>query len=99
MNKTIPIMCIVFFFTIISILLIYPQFEDNRKRNLVIREVDGTIPGFFHMSDQLKGIFHNCNCQEDPERTCEHTLIHWQNSTHYIDNNVCEFVPISVADK
>ena len=44
-----------------------------------------------YISDILKGIFHNCNCKEDPERTCEDTLIEWHNSTHYIDNNICEF--------
>lgn len=43
---------------------------------------------------QLKEIFGSCNCQTDPERTCEHTLIVWQNSTHYIDNNLCEFITL-----
>ncbi len=47
-----------------------------------------------YISDILKEIFANCNCQEDPERTCEHTFIDWQNSTHYIDNNLCEFIPL-----
>ena len=44
--------------------------------------------------DDLKGIFGNCNCQEDPERTCEQTLIVWQNSTHYIDNNLCQYITL-----
>ena len=41
--------------------------------------------------EQLKEIIDNCNCQADPERTCEHTFIDWQNSTHYIDNNICKW--------
>lgn len=44
--------------------------------------------------DQLRGIFGNCNCQADPERTCTQTLIDWQNSTHYIDNNLCEYITL-----
>ena len=49
-------------------------------------------PELENTPDDLKGIFHNCNCKEDPERTCEDTLIEWHNSTHYIDNNICEFI-------
>ncbi len=41
--------------------------------------------------DDLKGIFGNCKCQEDPERTCTQTFIDWENSTHYIDNNICKW--------
>ncbi len=44
--------------------------------------------------DQLKEIFGNCNCDADPERTCEHTFVDWQNSTHYIDSNLCEWQEI-----
>lgn len=44
--------------------------------------------------DQLRGIFGNCNCQADPERTCTQTFIDWQNSTHYIDNNLCEYITL-----
>lgn len=48
--------------------------------------------------DQLKWIFGNCNCQADPERTCEHTFVDWQNSTHYIDNNLCAFITLEERD-
>ena len=44
--------------------------------------------------DNLKGIFGNCKCQEDPERTCTQTFIDWENSTHYIDNNLCKFITL-----
>ena len=44
--------------------------------------------------DDLKGIFGNCKCQEDPERTCTETFIDWENSTHYIDNNLCKFITL-----
>ena len=47
--------------------------------------------------DQLKGILGSCACQErvktnpDTIERCPQPLIDWQNSTHYIDNNVCEW--------
>ncbi len=39
----------------------------------------------------LEQVLESCECQDDPERTCEHTLIEWLNFTHRIDNNLCEF--------
>ena len=48
-------------------------------------------------SDQLKGIFGNCACQErvktnsDTVERCPQPFIDWKNSTHYIDNNICEW--------
>ena len=50
--------------------------------------------------DQLEGVLGNCACQEriraNPEtnEACTQELIDWQNSTHYIDNNVCKFLEI-----
>jgi len=49
---------------------------------------------------QLKGIFVNCACQErvknnpDTIERCIQPFIDWQNSTHYIDNNICEWKEI-----
>jgi hypothetical protein len=50
--------------------------------------------------DQLEGVLGNCACQErirnNPEtnEVCTQELIDWQNSTYYIDNNVCKFLEI-----
>jgi hypothetical protein len=50
--------------------------------------------------DQLEGIFASCACQErvkaNPETNmlCTQPLIDWENSTHYIDNNLCEFITL-----
>ena len=50
--------------------------------------------------EQLKGIFGNCACQErvktnpDTIERCPQSFIDWQNSTHYIDNNICEWQKI-----
>ena len=47
--------------------------------------------------DQLRGIFGNCACQErvktnpDTLELCTQPFIDWENSTHYIDNNICEW--------
>lgn len=43
---------------------------------------------------QLREIFSSCACTADPKNTCPQSLIDWQNSTHYIDNNVCKFLEI-----
>ena len=58
-----------------------------------IREFESNnIPG------QLKGIFGSCACQEriktnpDTIERCPEPFIDWQNSTHYIDNNLCKWV-------
>jgi hypothetical protein len=47
--------------------------------------------------DQLEAIFGLCACQErvkanpDTIERCPEPFIDWQNSTHYIDNNICEW--------
>ena len=47
--------------------------------------------------DQLKGILGSCACQErtksfpESNERCPQSFIDWQNSTHYIDNNICEW--------
>ena len=43
---------------------------------------------------QLREIFSSCACTADPKNTCTQPFIDWQNSTHYIDNNVCKFLEI-----
>jgi hypothetical protein len=49
-------------------------------------------------SEQLEGIFASCACQKrvkaNPETNnlCTQPLIDWENSTHYIDNNICKFM-------
>ena len=45
--------------------------------------------------EQLRGIFGNCACQErqnpDTNQLCTQPFIDWENATHYIDNNICEW--------
>lgn len=45
--------------------------------------------------DQLRGIFVNCACQKnqnpDKNMLCTQPFIDWENATHYIDNNICEW--------
>ena len=47
--------------------------------------------------DQLDGILGSCECQErvktnpDTIERCPEPFIDWQNSTHYIDNNLCKW--------
>ena len=47
--------------------------------------------------DQLRGIFGNCACQErtksnsDTMERCIQPDLSWENSTHYIDNSICEW--------
>lgn len=54
--------------------------------------------------EQLESIFSRCACQErvknnpDTNMLCLGTLIDWQNSTHYIDNNLCKFIPLPFDD-
>ena len=43
---------------------------------------------------QLREILGICACTADPNRTCPEPFVDWQNSTHYIDNNVCTFLDI-----
>jgi len=60
--------------------------------NLSIREFESN-----NTPDQLKGIFSNCACQErvnsnpDTVERCTQPFIDWENSTHYIDNNICKW--------
>jgi len=45
--------------------------------------------------EQLRAVFANCACQEnqnpDKNMLCTQPFIAWENSTHYIDNNICEW--------
>ncbi len=45
--------------------------------------------------NQLRGIFANCACQDkqnlDTNMLCTQPFIDWENFTHYIDNNICEW--------
>ena len=51
--------------------------------------------------EQLKAIFGSCACQErvranpDTIERCTQPFIDWQNSTHYIDNNICGWQKIT----
>ncbi len=55
-----------------------------------------------NIPDQLQGVFGNCACQErvesnpDTVERCPQPYISWENSTHYIDNNICEWQKNSV---
>lgn len=100
MNKTIPIIIVILFFSVISLLLIYPQFEDNRKQNLEwsIREPDRSNPEYNDSPKKLELVLESCECQDDPERGCFVPLIKWQNQTHYIDNNECEFIALKIIE-
>lgn len=50
-----------------------------------------------NISDQLKGVLGNCACQErvksnpDTMVVCNQPGLVWENSTHYINNNICEW--------
>ena len=50
-----------------------------------------------NIPDQLRGVFGNCACHErvkqnpDTMERCPQPYISWENSTHYIDNNICEW--------
>ena len=50
--------------------------------------------------EQLESIFSRCDCQErvknnpGTNQLCLGSLVDWQNSTHYIDNNLCEFITL-----
>lgn len=51
----------------------------------------------YNTPDGLKGVFGNCACQErtktnpDTMERCPQPEYSWENSTHYINNNVCEW--------
>ncbi len=83
MNKkqAVIIIGVILIISIISIVIIdsYITQRDFESKN---------TPG------QLRGISGLCNCKLDPERTCPEPFIDWQNSTHYIDNNLCEFITL-----
>ena len=55
-----------------------------------------------NIPDQLGEVFGNCACQEkakqnpDTMERCSQPYISWENSTHYIDNNICEWQKNSV---
>lgn len=48
-------------------------------------------------SEQLQGVFDSCLCQErikvnpDMIERCTDHFVDWENATHYIDNNICEW--------
>lgn len=50
--------------------------------------------------EQLKAILVKCDCENkiktfpQQDELCIGPLTYWQNSTHYIDNNICKFVDI-----
>jgi|CXWL01.1.fsa_nt_gi hypothetical protein len=50
--------------------------------------------------EQLKAILVKCGCENkiktfpEKDELCIGPLTDWQNSTHYIDNNVCKFLEI-----
>ena len=50
--------------------------------------------------DQLKAILVSCACESkintypEPDELCIGRVGSWQNSTHYIDNNLCEFITL-----
>ena len=60
------------------------------NHHMSIREYESN-----NTSDQLRGIFGNCACQEkqnpDTNMLCTQPFIDWENFTHYIDNNTCEW--------
>jgi hypothetical protein len=51
-------------------------------------------------SDQLRAILVSCACVSkintypEPDDLCIGRVGSWQNSTHYIDNNICEFITL-----
>lgn len=63
--------------------LLNPENQNNTNKN--------------NTPDQLQGIVGNCACQERVKvnlatiERCIQPHISWENSTHYIDNNICEW--------
>jgi len=52
-----------------------------------------SIPQLYNISDKaLQFVLDSCACKDDPNRECNLIGHEWQNSTHYIDNDICEFV-------
>lgn len=53
--------------------------------------------------DRLESIFNRCDCQErvknnpDTNMLCLGTFMEWENSTHYIDNHLCEIITVEKA--
>lgn len=54
--------------------------------------------------DQLRAILVSCACESkintypEPDELCIGRVGSWQNSTHYIDNNLCEFITLEEHD-
>ncbi len=65
--------------------------EELLERNTKEIDNENNIP------DQLRGVFGNCACQErirenpDTMERCPQPHISWENTTHYIDNIICEW--------
>ena len=89
-------------FSALSVLVLSTQFtyvfDDGLFPTAIYSKTD--IYNIENTPDQLKGIFANCACHErvkaNPETTnlCTQPLIDWENSTHYIDNNLCKFISL-----
>ena len=79
------------------------------QADIVVTSLENTLTGIevtYHLLHSMEGSkdywkeFASCACQErvkdNPEINMLYTqpLIDWENSTHYIDNNLCKFMAI-----
>jgi len=83
---------------IFGVIVVTDVSQTQLEWSKVMRE---DLPNLENTPDQLGGIFANCNCQErvkansDTAERCPQPFIDWENSTHYINNNSCEWKSIS----
>ena len=76
------------------------QFKPHTGLGLLNQEIQNNTED--NISDQLRGVFGTCACQEritqnpDTMERCPQPYISWENSTHYINNNICEWQKNSV---
>ena len=89
MNKTNLVIIIGIMLTITAL----GYFLFNSYERQLIYEYNST-------PERLNWVFANCECEKrvksnpDTNQLCVQPLVVWQNSTHYIDNNVCKFLEI-----
>jgi len=89
MDKLTPIICIILFFSILLMLLTYPQFEANQENNLKwsVGEYDGTLSGKTMM------IVEQCKDQEQ-NPFADYGFEKYSNGHYYIDNVICELINV-----
>ena len=91
MNKSIPIICIIIFFG--AIIMVYFNSTIEQPNTIIQDEYT------FRTGEKLLLlVLESCECQTT-EKGCYSYLAEWGNSTHYIDNNICEFITLEEHSK